>query len=87
MCQSLGFTETKTTNFRPNESNETSVNYLKLKNESTLASDSKSLTGYLEQSTTPCDTVEIKCSAKHRKTIMFSYDDDNNSSRVGEFRR
>lgn len=85
VCQSLGFTETKTTNFRPSESNETSANYLKLKDESILAGDSKSLTGYLEQSATPCETVEIKCSSKHRK-IMFLYNDDI-SSHVGDFRR
>ncbi|XP_025203974.1 uncharacterized protein LOC112600867 [Melanaphis sacchari] len=65
VCQSLGFTETKTTNFRSNEnSTENLVGYLKLKQNSTLNS-SKSLTGYLEPALTSCETVEIKCSSKH----------------------
>jgi hypothetical protein len=65
VCQSLGFTETKTTNFRTNEnSTENFVGYLKLKDNSSLNS-SKSLTGYLEPASTSCETVEIKCSSKH----------------------
>ncbi|XP_050053848.1 uncharacterized protein LOC114126280 isoform X4 [Aphis gossypii] len=65
VCQSLGFTETKTTNFRPSEnSTENLVGYLKLKQNATLNS-SKSLTGYLEPELTSCETVEIKCSSKH----------------------
>jgi len=68
VCQSLGFTETKTTNFRPNEnSTENLVGYLKLKENSTL-NNSKSLTEYLEVASTSCETVEIKCSSKHCKT-------------------
>jgi len=70
VCQSLGFTETKTTNFRTNEnSTENFVGYLKLKDNSTLNS-SKSLTGYLEPASTSCETVEIKCSSKHRKSLF-----------------
>ncbi|KAL4119616.1 hypothetical protein QTP88_012414 [Uroleucon formosanum] len=65
VCQNLGFTETKTTNFRSNEnSTENLVGYLKLKDNLTLNS-SKSLTGYLEPTSTSCETVEIKCSSKH----------------------
>ena len=70
VCQSLGFTETKTTNFRPSEnSTESFGGYLKLKDYSTLNS-SMSLTGYLEPALTSCETVEIKCSSKHCK-ILF----------------
>jgi len=73
VCQSLGFTETKTTNFRPNEnSTENVVGYLKLKDNSTLTS-SKSLTGYLEPASTSCETVEIKCSSKHRTYLFCIY--------------
>lgn len=67
VCQSLGFTETKTTSYRPIESNENSVKYLKLKDDSKL-NNSYSLTGYLESTTNSCETVEIKCSSKHRKS-------------------
>lgn len=70
VCQSLGFTETKTTNFRTSEPTEIPVSYLKLKDDSTLNS-SKSLTGYLELSTTSCDTIEIKCSSKHCKSFLY----------------
>lgn len=73
VCQSLGFTETKTTNFRTSEnSTENSVGYLKLKQDITLDS-SKTLTGYLElaPALTSCETVEIKCSSKHRKTLFL----------------
>lgn len=69
VCQSLGFTETKTTNFRPIDSAESSASYLRLKDDSDLSS-SKSLTGHLQPETTPCDTVEIKCSSKHRKLLF-----------------
>jgi len=70
VCQSLGFTETKTTNFRTSEnSTENFIGYLKLKHNSTLNS-SKSLTGYLEPALTTCETVEIKCSSKHCKTLF-----------------
>lgn len=75
VCQSLGFTETKSTSYRPIESSENSVGYLKLKDDSKL-NNSNSLTGYLEPTTNSCDTVEIKCSSKHRKTIcdhLFVY--------------
>lgn len=71
VCQSLGFTETKTTNFRTSESSDNSVGYLKLKDDSTLSSR-KNLTDNLELSTASCDTVEIKCSSKHRKTLLHN---------------
>lgn len=70
VCRSLGFTEMKTTNFRPIESTENITNYLKIKDDSIL-NNSKSLTGHLELSMTPCDTVELKCSIKHRKIILI----------------
>lgn len=66
MCQSIGFTEMKTANFRPSEPTENATTYLKLKDDSS-PNNFKSLTGSLELSTAPCDTVEIKCSIKHRK--------------------
>lgn len=76
VCQSLGFTEMKTANFRPSEPTENATTYLKLKDDSS-PNNFKSLTGSLELSTAPCDTVEIKCSIKHRKTdfkfFFFSY--------------
>lgn len=72
VCQSLGFTEMKTTSFRPSEPTENTTSYLKLKDDSAL-NDFKSLTGSLEPSPVPCDTVEMKCSIKHRKTSFIRY--------------
>lgn len=64
VCQSLGFTETKTTNMRTSESTDNLVGYLKLKDDLTLNSYTN-LTDSLELSATSCDTIDIKCSSKH----------------------
>lgn len=66
VCQSLGFTEVKTTSFKTSDPTDNSTSYLKLKDDSNLNS-SKNLIGFLEQSTISCDTLEIKCSSKHCK--------------------
>lgn len=69
VCRNLGFTEMKTTTFHTVESTENSVGYLKLKDDSNL-NNSKSFIDYLEPTTTSCDTIEIKCSSKHRKILL-----------------
>jgi len=68
VCHSLGFTETKATNVRTSESTDDFVSYLKLKDDLTLSSY-ENLTDNLELSTTSCDTIEIKCSSKHCKSL------------------
>lgn len=82
VCQSLGYTETKTTTFRTSESAENPATHLKLKDDSTLNS-SKSLVDCLEPTTASCDTVEIKCSSKHRKIMRVKI--SNNRIHVSNF--